>query len=482
MDMTKNMPKSLELLDVSITIHDVLRFLSWFFAASSVESLGFNFPLSLRFYLHTSIQIQFTLVLNQGKYLLYLSFECVEDKLALGETNNKLNYSYLLLCSLSHELLTPLNQLMLISEQLTKKLDSSTLGARRHVEVKQEGMTPSTSKNSVVNYAGSFAKMVEDSAHINLMARGLSLTVQNFLDFAKYIIRTLKVIPRPLDLAKIIADTVCIVQLKLQKKGLSVKVDVQCDAHMVSDEDKLTGLLYTFLDNAVKYTQQGGISLTVKTGHTPDHLRFEVADTGIGIDEEDMFKISSILENPFVDLKTRYSAGIGIGLRVAQVLIMYLSGGDIELNVSSLKGHGTTISFEILRHAKEFEAHNLYQTQKKSIENKSKQMQEDFEGKINQLTKNGQNYPPPKHSIETPEICLPEIESPAKKAPSPMQSGININPLTQPDLDVNLAEQKKQLLQKKSSGVDLLRAKVNKLITTSIVVKAFTKNKQDSHI
>lgn len=102
-----------------------------------------------------------------------------------------------------------------------------------------------------------------------------------------------------------------------------------------SDEKRLRQILINLLGNAVKFTEQGGVSL--KIGQTEDGIRFEVADTGVGISAEDI----QVIFDPFHQVgDINYKAvGTGLGLTITKRLVEMMGG---ELNVKSEPGKGST--------------------------------------------------------------------------------------------------------------------------------------------
>lgn len=255
----------------------------------------------------------------------------------MGDLNNKLAYSYMLICSLSHELYTPINHLLNSSDFLIshcEKLSSPRADAVR-----------------------------EEARLLQAISNCLMIFVQNILDFARYINKSLHIQASHFKLKEVVLSTVNLFKIKAGRKRL--KLEVQCPDYVLkSDGSKIQGLLFIFLDNSIKFTHSGGISVKISLGRTADLIRFEIVDTGIGIDEEDLSKIADIMENPFSDIRTNGAAGIGVGLRVAQILLMYLSGGESLIDLTSIRGKGTTVTFEILKEAKQIDSELLHTLQK----------------------------------------------------------------------------------------------------------------------
>ena len=272
----------------SFTITDLLYFIREFCLSGATNSKLSN-PVVLKFYLEEIVLLRFHLLFNNGRFFLYLDFESIEEKIKIGDLHNKLNYSYMLICSLSHELYTPINHLINSAEALSRMcLKQRDIGA----DLKEEVQV------------------------ITKTSEGLSIFVQNMLDFARYINSNLRVDPGSFKLKEALEYVMSLFESKAKKKKLELMLSCP-DITVSTDRAKLIGQLFIFLDNSLKYTMQGGVSVKIREGRTQEFIRFEIADSGIGISEEDLRKLTQILENPFLDVRTHGAAGIGIGFRVA---------------------------------------------------------------------------------------------------------------------------------------------------------------------
>ncbi len=132
------------------------------------------------------------------------------------------------------------------------------------------------------------------------------------------------------------------------KKGLSlhVVIDPQVPFSVEIDEMRLIQVLANLLNNAIKFTHQGEISLTVRATSTNDektNVYFEVSDTGIGIEPEKQGK----LFDAFIqadDSMTREYGGSGLGLSICQQIVRLMDG---EIRLESAVGQGSKFSFEL---------------------------------------------------------------------------------------------------------------------------------------
>ena len=133
------------------------------------------------------------------------------------------------------------------------------------------------------------------------------------------------------------------------QKQLQLTCDIKGDvpAAVLTDSVRLEQILVNLLDNAVKFTHQGRVSVSLAVertaGGTADQLRFRVSDTGIGIPIDRQKEIFQ----PFVQAdgsSTRQFGGTGLGLAIVSQLIHLLGG---EISVESEVGRGTTFTFAV---------------------------------------------------------------------------------------------------------------------------------------
>ena len=124
-------------------------------------------------------------------------------------------------------------------------------------------------------------------------------------------------------------------------KGL--EMHTQLDTHvpaMVFDKDKITQVLNNLINNAIKFTETGSITVTTHYQIQGNHVEITVADTGPGIKDEDISKLFQKFQQ-LGEAHTQVS-GTGLGLAICKEIVRQ-HGGTIE--ASSRQGFGTTISF-----------------------------------------------------------------------------------------------------------------------------------------
>ena len=147
---------------------------------------------------------------------------------------------------------------------------------------------------------------------------------------------------------ELVADTVRMLQWRARERGLSLDAHVADDVPgaVEGDAARLRQVLINVIGNALKFTEQGGVTVDVRGSATDAGvtLRFAVTDTGIGIPVD---KQAAIFES-FTQADgstTRKYGGTGLGLAISTSLV-HMMGGQIE--VESTPGHGSTFHFTIL--------------------------------------------------------------------------------------------------------------------------------------
>ena len=220
------------------------------------------------------------------------------------------------LANMSHEIRTPLTGLLGITNLLSK----TTLNEQ---QVKYTNL-------------------------INSSANTLLAIVNDILDIEKISSGKFELEHIPFKLEEKVLTTVQSFQFKAEEKNivLSFKSNVADDLIVIGDPSRLGQILNNLLSNALKFTNSGGIYVSVYYYHNDavsTTLEFEVTDTGIGIKPE---RLSDIF-NPFVQASSdtsRKFGGTGLGLSICKELIE-MHGGTIS--VKSVVNSGTTFTFYI---------------------------------------------------------------------------------------------------------------------------------------
>jgi len=176
--------------------------------------------------------------------------------------------------------------------------------------------------------------------------------INDILDLARVEAGKMSLHPAAVNLGMFLHVLANIMRVKAEEKGLAFSHELApgLPPTVTIDETRLRQVLLNLLGNAVKFTDGGGVSLRVLPASPHDvpedqataHLRFEVADTGIGMSAQQLGRIFQPFEQ--VTTAQRREGGTGLGLAISQQLV-HLMGGNID--VVSEPGKGSTFWFEI---------------------------------------------------------------------------------------------------------------------------------------
>jgi PAS domain S-box-containing protein len=207
-----------------------------------------------------------------------------------------------------------------------------------------------TPLNGVLGFAEIGYRNCEDSAKARnafdkIRASGQRLlgVINDVLDFSKIEAGKLSIEQTEVKIAEVIEHTVDLVRDRAEAKGLALRVELTPDlpGYCLSDPLRLGQVLLNVLSNAVKFTEQGGVTLSVS--RQAERLCFRVVDTGIGMSEDqlaDLFK-------PFQQgdaSATRRFGGTGLGLAISKRIVELMHGSIV---VDSRSGLGTTVEFSL---------------------------------------------------------------------------------------------------------------------------------------
>lgn len=177
-------------------------------------------------------------------------------------------------------------------------------------------------------------------------AEELRNLVDHLLELSRIEAGTLSLEIHPVDLSSLINKLASDMKPALTEKGLSLTLNIQKELSWIySDAGKIEQILTNLLSNAIKFTLQGGITLSAVEREGGEGVDLTVADTGIGIREEQRAHIFQAFHQ--VDgTETREFGGLGLGLAIVKELTQRLKG---EVQVQSEYGAGSTFALFLPR-------------------------------------------------------------------------------------------------------------------------------------
>lgn len=237
--------------------------------------------------------------------------EAAARSVAEAEAASRAKSSFL--ANLSHEVRTPLNGILGLTQL-----------ARHHLDERER--------------LAHYLELIATSAG------ALNTTLSNVLDLARAEAGQIVALPERVDLGGLLRPLVGGYAALCQARDLhcALHIDRDVPAHVSTDPVRLRQILGNLLDNALKFTRQGGIDVAV-TVTTGQRLRFEVHDTGPGIAPEDQARLFQAFTQ--VDMAAnRAHGGSGLGLSICRHLARALGG---EMGVVSRRGEGSRFWVEL---------------------------------------------------------------------------------------------------------------------------------------
>ena len=224
------------------------------------------------------------------------------------------------LSNMSHEIRTPINAVLGMNEMILRESDDP----------------------AILSY----------SENIRTAGSTLLGLINDILDISKIEAGKIEIIPVDYDLSVLIQDLTNMIRTKTDAKGLELKLEIDrtIPKMLNGDEVRIKQVITNILTNAAKYTEKGSVTFRLDYERIPDSpdkvlLKAAVADTGIGIKEEDMKKLFSKFER-IEEKRNRNIEGTGLGMSITKNLLEMMGS---RLEVESVYGRGSTFSFDLVQ-------------------------------------------------------------------------------------------------------------------------------------
>jgi len=240
--------------------------------------------------------------------------ESLRRAMEAAETVNKAKSMFL--ANMSHELRTPLNGILGMSELLGMNLQDEQ---REMAEI------------------------------INTCGKNLLNIINDILDLSKIEAGKVRLVEEEFDVYGLVNEVSDVIQILAEQKGLESNfyIDEKIKAHLMGDSGRIKQVLFNLLGNAIKFTRNGSVELSVSKGIVLEdklQLVFSIKDTGIGIADD---KIGQLFAK-FMQIDDSYTKdfrGAGLGLVISKQLASMMDG---EINVESKLGVGSNFTFSAI--------------------------------------------------------------------------------------------------------------------------------------
>lgn len=229
-----------------------------------------------------------------------------QQKKEIEELSESQNHFF---SSMSHEIRTPINTIIGLNEMILRETESE--------------------------------EIAEDARNIQAASKMLLTLINDILDMSKMESGKMDIVPVSYDVGDMLSDIVNMIWVKAKEKGLAfhINVDQKMPSQLLGDEVRIKQVLINVLNNAVKYTTEGDVTLSIQCRRQENgraQIVYSVADTGIGIKKESISQVFSAFKRVDEE-RNRYIEGTGLGLSIVKQLVD-LMGGDISVNSVYTKG------------------------------------------------------------------------------------------------------------------------------------------------
>lgn len=218
--------------------------------------------------------------------------------------------------SMSHEIRTPINTIIGLNEMILRENVSD--------------------------------EVAEDAANIQSASKLLLSLINDILDMSKFESGQMRLAEADYHPGDMLSEVVGMLWLRAKDKGLEFHVNVAPDIPSVlyGDEVRIKQILINVLNNAIKYTKEGSVTLSIQCGEREgirQHIVYSITDTGMGIKKEDIPYLFTAFKR--VDETTnRHIEGTGLGLAIVKQFVELMNG---QITVNSVYTKGSTFIIDI---------------------------------------------------------------------------------------------------------------------------------------
>ena len=189
-------------------------------------------------------------------------------------------------------------------------------------------------------------EQTEYSRQVKFSAEVLLSLISDILDYSKIEAGKMELEHIDFDLEQIVEQAVEMIALEAHKKGLGIATNIPLETGVmaVGDPSKFRQIVINLAKNAVKFTREGGVLVSLELPKSPkETVRVSVADTGIGISEDARVRLFSTFMQADVS-NTRRFGGTGLGLAISRNLVELMKG---RIEMVPNEGGGSIFRFEI---------------------------------------------------------------------------------------------------------------------------------------
>ena len=218
--------------------------------------------------------------------------------------------------SMSHEIRTPINTIIGLNEMILRE------------DISDE--------------------VAEDAANIQSASKMLLHLINDILDMSKFQSGQMQLTPVVYHPGEMLSELVGMLWIRAKEKKLAFHVNVAPDlpAELRGDEVRIKQILINVVNNAIKYTKDGSVSLSIECGQREGgrlHVLYSVTDTGIGIKKENIPYLFTAFRRVDEE-KNRHIEGTGLGLSIVKQFVDLMEG---EITVNSVYTEGSTFIIDL---------------------------------------------------------------------------------------------------------------------------------------